>query len=254
MPPPPASDVTLRCQECGHENEPQRVYCHQCGTKLDRTRLPKDFKVAHDPRKLEKRVRRIMDPRRGNFERSIKKFVLSIVVGAFLGLLMAALLPPDDAPPPQSLDKASEARFISDDINAAVDRGLSQPLSYTEDGTNGYLQIAYKKREIDYLPARFERVYAKPADGEIKVVAVLTVLWWVPVYTGGTYQVRVNGGKIESNCLRGHIGRLTIPGPVMSVIEGAFSPLWTMMDRDKKAVEKCRSIAFRAGAVDIVTR
>jgi hypothetical protein len=29
----------LACTECQHQNEVQRIYCHNCGAKLDRSAL-----------------------------------------------------------------------------------------------------------------------------------------------------------------------------------------------------------------------
>ena len=31
--------ITLVCPDCQHENEPQRIYCHSCGARLDRSKL-----------------------------------------------------------------------------------------------------------------------------------------------------------------------------------------------------------------------
>ena len=40
--PEPTKPVNLTCEQCGHENEAERVYCHNCGGKLDRSLLPKE--------------------------------------------------------------------------------------------------------------------------------------------------------------------------------------------------------------------
>ena len=34
--------ATLTCKECQHVNEEARIYCHNCGTKLDRSLLVED--------------------------------------------------------------------------------------------------------------------------------------------------------------------------------------------------------------------
>ena len=38
----PTMEVKLTCGQCGYANEPERVYCHNCGSKLDRSVLPKE--------------------------------------------------------------------------------------------------------------------------------------------------------------------------------------------------------------------
>ena len=59
---------TLTCKQCNYDNEPERVYCHNCGAKLDRTVLPKDpAKTKEGKEKTAKRVRRMINPARGFF-------------------------------------------------------------------------------------------------------------------------------------------------------------------------------------------
>ena len=49
----------LTCAECKYENEVERVYCHNCGEKLDRSLLPKvdEVKPGDDLDKAGRKVR-----------------------------------------------------------------------------------------------------------------------------------------------------------------------------------------------------
>ena len=55
------SMTKLVCPECRHENEPERVYCHSCGAKLDRSAVTVRKEPVKDTRQ---RVRKMFDPQR----------------------------------------------------------------------------------------------------------------------------------------------------------------------------------------------
>ena len=44
--------ATLTCAECGFVNEAERVYCHNCGKKLDRSLIPKEDPKTGVPKSL----------------------------------------------------------------------------------------------------------------------------------------------------------------------------------------------------------
>ena len=54
------SGPTLTCSQCGFANETERVYCHNCGAKLDRSLLPKATETSKDSvAKVRKRVQKM---------------------------------------------------------------------------------------------------------------------------------------------------------------------------------------------------
>ena len=42
----------LICPECQHENEPERMYCHSCGARLDRSKLAPTTAAVDDLRQV----------------------------------------------------------------------------------------------------------------------------------------------------------------------------------------------------------
>ena len=61
--------MTLVCPECRRENEPERIYCHDCGARLDRSALAKEKAKEEDPKATQRRVAKMFDPRRGLLRR-----------------------------------------------------------------------------------------------------------------------------------------------------------------------------------------
>src|ERR1700757_2562322 len=99
MPPkpsPPSSPApTLPCEQCGYVNEPERVYCHNCGSKLDRSLLPKaESKAVEAPEKVRKRVEKMTNPRSGWFGREVKALFKVVFFSALLAAAIDFFWPP----------------------------------------------------------------------------------------------------------------------------------------------------------------
>ena len=55
--------MKLLCPECRRENEPERIYCHDCGARLDRSSLAKEKSTEEAPKETQRRLRSMLDPR-----------------------------------------------------------------------------------------------------------------------------------------------------------------------------------------------
>jgi hypothetical protein len=51
----------LVCAECRHENEAERIYCHNCGERLDRSAVSAQ-KKAQDPQEVHRRLQKMLGP------------------------------------------------------------------------------------------------------------------------------------------------------------------------------------------------
>ena len=90
MPTKPEPEATLPCEQCGYANEPERVYCHNCGAKLDRSLLPKTTeKPPERPEKARKRIEKMTNPKSGGVGREIK----ALFKVAFFSALLAGDVP-----------------------------------------------------------------------------------------------------------------------------------------------------------------
>lgn len=248
-------DVILRCQNCGFENEPQRVYCHNCGTKLDRSALPPEATAKKNTAKVEQHIRKMTNPRRGHVGATLKALAKCIGAAIILAFLIVICLHPVDEPAPLTLKDVTASPYIYDDLTTAVGQPIARRLAYSEAAANGYLQAAYRSRDIEvlYIPFRFERVYTKFYDSCVQVTGQ-TSLFGLQFYTGATYAINLKSGKVERECLGGHIGRLQIPGLLMQYLDGGLEPLWKLLDRDKRVIQQLQSITFRNGTVEFQTK
>src|SRR5262249_17158734 len=181
----PTQEVILRCHNCGYENEHQRVYCHSCGTKLDRSSLPADLTARKNTSKVEQRIRKLTNPKSWRVLATFKNLGASILVAAILAFLIVILLPPEDVPAPLGSIELTSAPTIYDDLTNASSQPVSRRLAFSEIGANGYLQAAYRSRDIDFylIPLRYERTFVKFNEGNVDVTAQISFLW-LPIFDG----------------------------------------------------------------------
>ena len=96
---PPPSTNSLPCEQCGYANEPERVYCHNCGSKLDRSLLPTvEEKKQDHPDKVRKRIEKMTNPKSGSVGREIKALFKVAFFSALVAVIILLVQKPDDLP------------------------------------------------------------------------------------------------------------------------------------------------------------
>src|SRR3954454_21285539 len=132
--------TVVDCTECGHENEIERVYCHECGSRLDRTAF---FSQEESDEDKQKRLKKAIDPRRGVSRAmffKVSKVILAALAVAIIVLLFMA--PPVPAKP-ESMALPSEMRLQAE---KAVARHTPQ-IQFSEDQLNNFLIYSLKSKK-----------------------------------------------------------------------------------------------------------
>ena len=246
--------TTLICKQCNFENEPERVYCHNCGAKLDRSLLPPEATKRTDPVVVQERVRKMVSPRRGARGRQVKNLVASLALAAVLGLLAAMIQPPDGIPE-ISKDAAVAAPTITDDLEGLVTQPAAGRLVYSEDQVNAFLQstIHGKSNSSGVAPLKFERTYVRFEEGFVRITYVQSV-FGLPLYATTFDTVTIQNGQAMAKPLGGSVGRVKIPAGLIPYLGGMFAPLWKVLDREKNLVAKLESITFHKKTVEMVSK
>src|SRR6184192_1108514 len=122
----------LVCAECRHENEAERIYCHNCGERLDRSAVSAQ-KKAQDPQEVHRRLQKMLGPpnmARRHFFTVSKLALAAAVVAALVQIALPPEFPaPTKAVPPQ----------VDLDLENAVAFQKPGPLEYSQDQINAYL-------------------------------------------------------------------------------------------------------------------
>ena len=248
------STTMLVCKQCNFENEPERVYCHNCGAKLDRSLLPPEATKRTDPVMTQERVRKMVSPRRGSGLRWLRHLVVSLALSALLAAVVVIIKPPDNIPE-ISKDAALMAPTVTDDMDGLVAQAAPGRLTYTEDQINAFLQstIRGKSNGSSGAVLKFERAYVHFEEGLVRITYVQSI-FGLPLYATTTEGVSVQNGQVVATPGIGTFGRLPISARLMPYLGGLFGPLWKVLDRDKNLVARLGSITFHKGRVDMLNK
>lgn len=210
-----ATTPTLKCAACGHQNEPERVYCHNCGEKLDRTLLPKPQDVAvESDAKRRQRVKKMMRPKRNIG--GILKTLISVLI--FAALIAAAFLyfqQPEVLPD----RKAIADRNAGDLWQALMQNPKQLSLDMTEEELNYFLKNALKPAESSVPGVKFERAFVTLGNNTITVTAERSAWGGLSMFSSTTYAVRnkPNGEGVNFEPIAVRFGRLGADPRIPSV-------------------------------------
>lgn len=247
--------TTLVCKQCNFENEPERVYCHNCGAKLDRSLLPPEATKRADPVLVQERVRKMVNPRRGSGLRWLRHLVASLALAALFAAIVVIIKPPD-AIPEISKDAALSAPTVTDDLDGLVVQPTPARLTYSEDQINAFIQSTIRGKpggSTGFAALKFERAYVRFDEGLVRITYVQSV-FGLPLYATTVDSVSVQNGQVVAQPTAGTFGRLPIAPRLMPYFNNVFTPLWKVLDRDKNLIARLGSITFHKQRVDMLNK
>jgi hypothetical protein len=243
--------IKLICPECRRENEAERIYCHDCGARLDRTALAKEPPKGEDVKETQRRLKTLLDP--GRLKMRLMFFKVSKLI---LGALVAAaivqmLLPPDMPTAPKTGEFPPQIGL--DLENAAMNHGQA-PLQYTEAQVNAYLGTTLKNKKAALSSLmQFERGVVTFDETVCRITAERS-LFGYSFFTTTSTKVTLQDGKVIASNNGGKIGRLPIHPLIMKYADPLFADLWAALDRERKSVAKMNAIEFHQHAVVLIPK
>jgi hypothetical protein len=238
--------IKLVCPECRRENEPERIYCHDCGARLDRTALAKVAPKGEDVKETQRRLRTMLDPQRAKMRLMFFKLSKLILGACALAALLQMVLPPDVPARPKSGEFPPQINLELE--NAAMNHSAA-PLRFTDAQVNAYLGSALKSKQAalsQYL--QFERAIVSFDENVCRITAERS-LFGFSVFTGTSSRVSLENGTLKASNNGGSIGRLPVHPALMKYADLIFGDLWTALDREKKSVTKMAAIEFHPQSV-----
>src|SRR4051794_4469121 len=93
--------ASLTCAACGFVNEPERVYCHNCGAKLDRSILPKEeeAETRESIERTRRRVKKLTNPGSQAGRQAVSAAIKTVIWSAVVAFVIQAVRAPDHIPP-----------------------------------------------------------------------------------------------------------------------------------------------------------
>jgi len=244
----------LTCKQCGYANEGERVYCHNCGTKLDRSLLPANPEPVETLAKKQKRIKNIVTPSRGFFAGSGKMLVMTLFYSALAAAVILMALPPDGVPPEKNKQDLLDVRGLAMELEDDIQSTAPVSVTMSEAEINDYLQYTVKPAPSTWAgdSVKFERPFVNLDEGMIRITAEGKIFNW-PIYSTVYYRLAIKDNKLDATVKGGNFGRLMIHPNLMMNIAPVFQNLWAALKRDKKSLDHCQSVDVHKGHVDVVT-
>jgi len=240
------------CTACKHENEIERVYCHNCGEKLDRSLLPQidASKEAEEQARAKKAVKKMMNPNRMNWLRGIRTFALLMLLAAFVAAVFLAVQAPEGTPPMKT-DRMPENE-AGDLWAAMMNAKPAVSVTLKEYDINYYLRRAVKSSD-DPVGTKFERAFVNLDTGLIKVTAQRNA-WGLPLYSSVKFKPVFADGKWSTQIAGMYFGRLAVPASLGQLAPVTLTTLSKVFDKEIKQMARVSSLEPGQGVITIVTK
>ena len=239
--------IKLICAECGHENEPERIYCHNCGVRLDRSAVIPAKSPQEGLKETQRRVRRLFDPTRVKI-RFWFFTTAKVILGACATAAVIQMISPPDVPPPvKPLLLPSQINF---DLENAINYHRPAQIQYTEDQVNAYLSYALKSKQsaLNKPLLDFRRAIVGFGEGSVTITAEREFFGF-SLYSSSSYKVVLHEGKLITSNNGGAIGRIPVHPVGMRLVDVIFGDLWSALDRERKLIAKMGAIEFHSKSV-----
>jgi hypothetical protein len=236
----------LICAECRRENEAERIFCHNCGERLDRSAVAAETKVDK-AQETHRRLQKMMQGpsrTRHNFFAACK---LILAAAAAAGLLQM-FLPPDFPP----AVKVSSPMQLDLELETAAVKPLV--LNFSQQDINAYLtyRLAGKRKTLNKPFLDFERAAVVFKEGAC-VVGWQRSIFGYSIYSQSSFRVDLKGGKVFAISNGGWIGRLPIHPAIMQYANIIFADVFTALDRERRLLSKMGTVEFHDGSVTIAS-
>ncbi|MGB8169349.1 MAG: zinc finger Ran-binding domain-containing protein [Chthoniobacteraceae bacterium] len=244
----------LICGACGFSNEPERVYCHSCGAKLDRSLLPvvEQEKNQESAESARRRIKKMTNPGGYGVGQFLKSLILTLLWAALFASLFLVSQKPDDVPEDKN---EIPTRLVQSELMEATQSPVPRTIAFTEAEVNATLKQSLKRAAgPSGVPGiEFQRAFATLKPNILHIGAQQTV-WGYPVYSGVDYRLTVVSGKFTPIMVGGNFGRLHVPLEAMKYLDVAFAKLWTALKREHEQVDKMQSVQIGQGQIVFVTK
>ncbi|MFQ3578389.1 MAG: hypothetical protein SNJ52_05195 [Verrucomicrobiia bacterium] len=259
---------TIRCHACGHENELQRVYCHNCGQKLDRSKIqqPKESKLREE---AKRQVQKTLKPPYPYFRRIVLPVLQTLILAAITACLINMFTPGrmPEAPSDQERMNPPQIPLFLEQIISSPTGGR---VTFTDKQLTAWLATQVRSNVASGLGYTIEldRVALECFPGIVRVYLSRKVTAGTggkqgrssdnetsfPIVVAGDYQVSLNDKDqtLSAKCLGIRVGRLWIPALIAQPSQAfLFADLGKVFQRDRKLLEKLHGIEVEKNRVTL---
>lgn len=256
-----AQSSSIVCKDCSHVNEAQRVYCHNCGVKLDRSAVAQQLQKQNETaEQKQKRVKKAMNPSGGLLGKNWgSTFIRTIFWAAVAGLVINIALPPENVPPMPPKDQLLDAPPLGAYLQDISISPTPRVLAFKEDEINSYLLSTLrpkgKKGEAPGFVS-FQRAFVNLDPGQARIISQ-SAIFEHPLYLGVTFAAEGKAGRLSARPVALHLGRVTVPEfmsqHLAKPIELLFASLWGALREEQRGLNSLGALEIRENAVIVAS-
>ena len=255
----------IDCKECGHVNEGERVYCHNCGGKLDRSVLATAKQEQESIEQRQRRVRKMMNPDTGLGRFWWRTALKTIGSAAIAAALIDMALPPDGVPPMPKRGEPPENLQLDIALENLSIAPSGTKVVFKQDEINAYLKNKIRLKydgNVFQSISTYQRSFVQLDNGVIRILMQNAVADY-PLYFGVGVQLTMGSAKddqgvsvpaITGTPTEARIGRLWLPGIVAEYGGPIFAPLWESLRRERRLIDQLDAVEVRKGEVIFTAR
>jgi hypothetical protein len=245
--------LTLTCSACSFVNESERVYCRNCGAKLDRSVLPRpeEAKVRESMARTRREFKKRTNPGGGAWIKVPKTAFHVCVWAALVALLVQVFRPPQGVP---AANAESSSRMLATEIAAIQSSPVAKQLVVTEQDANTYLRTLKTKIAPGFISGvAFSRAFVNFEPGTCRL-GVEQSFWGRSVYYSITYFLETRDGRFMATPISASVGRVSIHPRLLQGAEFAFKGLSQALSRERDFMSKMQAVTVEKGRILLVTR
>ncbi len=242
------------CDKCGYANEAQRIFCHECGARLDRSEYLKEVEKRRS-READEAPRHLKNLARKPLWLVVKPWLI-IFFGSMLAALLLQLLSPPYIPEEDFGENVQMARM---DMGGAFDTavftpGLSQ-LTVPEDVLNAELDTRFRswvKTESgdDFWAKALAGAHVN-VNSERLMLTIERKIFGLPLYFTGGLRFKQEGRRIKTQVVHAQLGRQTLPAFFFAAPGPLFEDVLDVAKISESQRKKVSNIELRNGAIRI---
>lgn len=247
-----SSPATLICKECNYENELQRIHCHQCGAKLDRSTAFNEDQKRKSEKDRQKRVKNISSAKdkSASSPHIVRNLFRVLIRGAATAAIILIALPPAQLPP--DLQANTRIPSASATLTSLTMASAGRRESISEESINEFFRTSVQLTPLSKY-VTFKRVFTDLEDGTIRIILQAEVFDYA-LYSGVTYQLKIENNKLVATPKGTNFGRLNLPAQATILTEKLFAPIWAKLTNEREQLDKLAAIEVRKDGIILTAK
>ena len=237
---------SIKCTQCGHQNDLTRAFCQNCGARLERS-AGDDPKTG--PAKVPAGIRQRGRPASAGFASAVFWFIRRVLSTAILAALLAVVIQmarqPHGIPPAQPAN-GTQAGQLLQALQTSAESTYARAIDVTETEANNYLASSVVPDPAatgKSLRADFRRAFVMIKSGELDFFVEQRFHGW-PIYMYLTTVPETSGGKLSLRVTGGGVGRMPLSMRLIPLLEGVLRPVIASTSEAAAVLETVDEVVF----------